>query len=287
MQLTNYELYHENKSHTSPEFPYNTYLCSIPLDFASVKLHWHDEAEIIVIKKGEGIVSVDLNEYHVQTGDIIFVISGQLHSISQYKSSTMEYENILFKPHLLKSSLNDLCWETFLSPLFSGTSSIPAVIRTDSPNYDLFSSHIREIDLLCDRKATGYQLAVKGHLFLLFYNLTAESISASHSNRKRLDKIKAVISYVEAYYAQSITVEEMAALCFFSKSYFMKFFKETMGISFITYLNDYRLEVAANMLHATGDNILDIANSCGFDNLSYFNRSFKKKYGVTPGKYRG
>ena len=75
MQLTNYALYHENKSHTPTEFPYNTYLCSIPLDFRSVKLHWHEEVEIIVIKKGEGIVSVDLTEYHVQIGDIILVTS--------------------------------------------------------------------------------------------------------------------------------------------------------------------------------------------------------------------
>lgn len=287
MQLTNYELYHETKSHTSPEFPYNTYLCSIPLDFPSVKLHWHDEAEIIVIKKGEGIVSVDLTEYHVQTGDIIFVMSGQLHSISQFQSNTMEYENILFKPHLLKAVGNDLCWEQFLSPLFSATIPSPVAVQGDSPLYNTISGHIETIDMLCDKKTSGYQLAVKGHLFLMFYDLASNGISPELPDRKRLNKIKAVISYVEEHYAQSITIDEMATFCYFSKSYFMKFFKENMGMSFVTYLNEYRLEVAATILQATDDNILDIANACGFDNLSYFNRSFKKKYGVTPGKYRG
>ncbi len=287
MQLTNYELYHENKSHTSPEFPYNTYLCSIPLDFPSVKLHWHNEAEIIVIKKGEGIVSVDLTEYHVQTGDIIFVMSGQLHSISQFENSAMEYENILFKPNLLKASGNDLCWERFLSPLLFTTVSVPFVIRAQSPLHNTLAPHITAIDTLCDKKNNGYQVAVKGHLFLMFYQLTTKQYSASFSDRKRLDKMKAALSYVEEHYSQSITIDEMAAFCFFSKSYFMKFFKENMGMSFVTYLNDYRLEVAAKMLHATGDTILDIANACGFDNLSYFNRCFKKKYGIPPGKYRG
>jgi len=287
MQLTNYELYHETKSHTSLEFPYNTYLCSIPLDFSSVKLHWHDEVEIIVIKKGEGIVSVDLTEYHVQTGDIIFVMSGQLHSISQFQKNTMEYENILFKPHLLKTVGNDLCWEQFLSPLFSATVPATVAVRRNSPLYNSISKHIQIIDMLCGSKTPGYQLAVKGHLFLIFYALASKEISPKRPNRKRLDKIKAVISYVEEHYAHSITIEEMAAFCFFSKSYFMKFFKEYMGMSFVTYLNEYRLEVAATMLHATDDNILDIANACGFDNLSYFTRSFKKKYGITPGKYRG
>ena len=286
MQLTNYTLYHENKSHTSSEFPYNTYLCSIPLDFRSVKLHWHEEAEIIVIKKGEGIVSVDLTEYHVQTGDIIFVMSGQLHSIAQFENSSMEYENILFKPRLLKADRTDLCWESFLSPLLTSTVSIPAVYRAGSALYPTLSAHILAIDTLCDKKPLGYQLAVKGYLFLMFYALSSEGISTPLPDRKRLEKLKAVISYVEEHYAQPITIEEMAALCYFSKSYFMKFFKESMGMSFVTYLNDYRLEAAAKLLPITDDNVLDIANACGFDNLSYFNRSFKKKYGITPGKYR-
>ncbi|MBQ8548803.1 MAG: helix-turn-helix domain-containing protein [Lachnospiraceae bacterium] len=286
MKLTNYELYHENKSHTSTEFPYNTYLCSIPLDFRSIKLHWHEEAEIIVIKKGEGIVSVDLTEYHVQTGDIIFVMSGQLHSITQFESSSMEYENIFFKPRLLKASGNDLCWDRFLSPLLTATFSVPVIFRADTPLYPTLAGQIQAIDTLCDKKPAGYQLAVKGHLFLMFYTLSSEGISYALPDRKRLDKIKTVISYVEEHYAQTITIEEMAALCYFSKSYFMKFFKESMGTSFVTYLNDYRLEAAAKLLRATDDNVLEIANACGFDNLSYFNRSFKKKHGITPGKYR-
>ena len=63
MDKLQYKIYHENKIHTPDDFPYNTYLCSIPLDFQSVNLHWHDEVEIIVIKKGSGIVSVDLTTY--------------------------------------------------------------------------------------------------------------------------------------------------------------------------------------------------------------------------------
>ena len=66
----------------------------------------------------------------------------------------------------------------------------------------------------------------------------------------------------------------------------MKFFKETMGVSFIQYLNDYRLEIAAELLTTTTDNILDIAFHTGFNNISYFNRCFKNKYGVSPGRYR-
>jgi len=60
MNFLQYETYYENKSHTMPNFPYNTYLCSIPLDFPKVEMHWHSEAELIVVKKGRGIIEVDL-----------------------------------------------------------------------------------------------------------------------------------------------------------------------------------------------------------------------------------
>ena len=66
----------------------------------------------------------------------------------------------------------------------------------------------------------------------------------------------------------------------------MRFFKNTMGVSFVTYLNDFRLNIAARLLSTSDENILSIAENCGFFNLSYFNRSFKKKFGVTPGEYR-
>ena len=54
-------------------FPTNTNLCSIPKDFPSVPLHWHAELELIVIKKGRGIVSADLERRSVTSGDIILI----------------------------------------------------------------------------------------------------------------------------------------------------------------------------------------------------------------------
>ena len=66
----------------------------------------------------------------------------------------------------------------------------------------------------------------------------------------------------------------------------MKYFKKVMGTSFIDYLNEYRLSMASRLLLTTSDNILEIAAECGYDNLSYFNRLFKKKFGVTPSAYR-
>ena len=83
MNINEYQNYHETKAHTSAEFPYNTYLCSIPLDFPGVPLHWHDELELVVIKRGQGFVSVDFDKHLVHSGDIIIIRPGCLHAIEQ------------------------------------------------------------------------------------------------------------------------------------------------------------------------------------------------------------
>ena len=84
MNILEYENYQEKKSHGSESFPYITYPCSIPLDFERVPAHWHDETEIIYIKKGCGLITVDLEEYPVQEGSILLILPGQVHSIEQY-----------------------------------------------------------------------------------------------------------------------------------------------------------------------------------------------------------
>ena len=288
MLYSQYEIYHEKKTHTSPDFPYNTYLCSIPLDFSSVPIHWHSEMEIIVIKKGTGLIYVDLVPMEVACGDIIFVLPGQLHSIHQKDSDEMEYENIIFKMDLLMSQSMDLCNTDYFQPMLHGTSAFPTLLSKVDSYYPEVSSCINHIDFLCASRPFGYQIALKGYLFQMFYLIFANNQDKDSlpRNKKNLEKVKLILTYIQENYASPISIEEIAEKCFYSKSHFMKFFKESMGVSFVQYLNDYRLNLAAQMLTETSGSILEIASSTGFDNLSYFNRMFKRKYGVSPGKYR-
>ena len=169
MNLNEYQNYHETKSHTTAEFPYNTYLCSIPKDFPSVPLHWHAELELIVIKKGRGIVSADLERRSVTSGDIILIRPGQLHSIEQDQSYIMEYENIILKPELLISGEADLCARQFITPLMKGELRCVTFLTPAVPGYPEISDCISRIDHLCEKRPDGYQLAVKGFLFQLVF----------------------------------------------------------------------------------------------------------------------
>ncbi len=289
MNISEYQNYHETKSHTTADFPYNTYLCSIPRDFPGVPLHWHSEVELIVIKKGRGIVSSDFQKRTVTSGDIIVIRPGQLHSIEQYAGHVMEYENIIFRPDLLISGSDDLCAAKYITPFMEGKLPSEPYLTPALSWYQPASECIREIDLLCATRPEGYQLAVKGHLFLFFFLLISnrqKKETAPAPQTKSLEKMKTILKYVEEHYTDHITIDDMAALTYYSKSHFMKFFKSHMGTGFIEYLNDYRLTMSERLLRSSDDPVTEIAEKCGFDNLSYFNRIFKRKYGQAPGRWR-
>ena len=287
MQIPEYENYHETKSHSTPDFPYNAYICSIPLDFEKVPLHWHDEVEIIYIKKGRGRVTLDFTSLYVEAGDIIIVSPGQLHAIGPAEDS-MEYENIIFHPQILLSKQTDTCSTDYFSPLMDGTLTIPVLYQPGDPYYKEISACVDANDEISKTNPPAYQLFIKSQLFMLFYILfnKCSSRNAQKKDYKSLEKMKLILKFVENNYMEKITIEDVAKEVNLSQSHFMKYFKNTMGTSFIDYLNEYRLTMASRLLISSDSSILDIAAEVGFDNLSYFNRSFKKRFQQTPREYR-
>lgn len=351
MNIEEYQGYHELAQHTSQDFPYNTYPCAIPQDFSSVPLHWHDTAEIIVIKKGYGIVSLDMEDLVCREGDFVLVLPGHLHAIlpcaeadmpdgkdhaadraakecaegpgpaAAWKAgrrgerpARMEYENIIFSTSLLLARQRDLT-STLIESFLKGDYPPENLLFSGKQRWhDNARLIIEETDLLCNYKPDGYQIAVRGNLLRLFYLIISRTQkqagpvqgqsskihaperhagSARQKNTQprrtdtvHLEKIKLIVKYVEAHFADPITIEDMAALSGYSASHFMKFFRQVMGCSFISWLDRYRLAMAARMLKVTTDSILTVSSSAGYSNLSYFNRSFKARYGMTPGQYR-
>lgn len=287
MNILEYENYQEKKTHVDMAFPYNTYLCSIPLDFHEVPLHWHDDMEIIYIKKGHGYVTVDFKQYKVSGGTIVLILPGQLHSIEQFDDLSMEYENIIFNINMLLPRTEDTSSTGFLRPLLNGQLTVPSVYSIVSEHYKALSSCIDACDEICKTKPLGYELYIKGKLFEFFYILSNRCQNEKNPRTaKSLDKLRIVLKLVENSYMHKITIAEVADRIDFSESHFMRYFKENMGTSFVDYLRDYRLTMAARLLQVSDNTILSIAEEVGFDNLSYFNRAFKDKYGMTPSAYR-
>ena len=84
---------------------------------------------------------------------------------------------------------------------------------------------------------------------------------------------------------EQIRLEDMASLAGMNPNYFCGLFKSFTGQSPLSYLNYYRIECASEMLAARDITIPEAAEQCGFRDVGYFTRCFKKQKGMTPSKY--
>lgn len=277
--------YHERKQHGEQGFPFNIYPCTIPGDFLQMPVHWHEEMEVIAVKKGSGMVTVDRETYPVQAGGLVVVFPGQLHGIGP---GEMEYENIIFQPSMLMTGGNDSCTLRYLRPVAEQALARPLLVEEGSQSWEEFREWVSRLDRVSDRREEGWQLAIKGLLFYLLALIARrEDFQPEARPGKSRERIKSLLAYLEEHYGEEVSVEQAAALCYYSKSHFMKYFKQYMGIPFTSYVNDLRLARAAEQLLATEDKVTEVARRCGFGNISYFNRQFHRKYSMTPRQFRG
>ena len=276
----------ETKQHGSVLFPFNIYPCTIPQDFPSVALHWQKSMELIYVKKGRGQVQAGMTTMEAAAGDLFILPPGTLHALSGLPGERMEYENIIFDVDFLGSGAADICARQYLVPLAAGRLALPLSLHPGQSEYDAVAACLADAESLCGDKGPGYELGVKAatlRLLFLLLRMNPEPIPPDSPGTQRL---KRVLHRIETEYAQPLTVARMAEGCGCSTSHFMRWFRQMTGQSFTEYLNACRLNAAAEVLRATDDTVLAVAERTGFRNLSYFNRAFKARFGMTPKEYR-
>ena len=104
-------------------------------------------------------------------------------------------------------------------------------------------------------------------------------------SKKEQERIRKIYALVDERYQNKITVEEVAELCNLTKPAFCRYFKKATGSTFINFLNQYRISQAKRLLLA-GKNISETCYECGFESLSYFNRTFKKVTEENPSEFK-
>lgn len=245
--------------------------------------HWHVEYEIIRILKGSFTILLDEDEIHASAGDVIFIHGGTLHACSPndciYECVVFDMKMLLNKEDISRKYIDSISNQTLLlSPHLAKEET-----RLHDTIWHLFDTFLK--------KSTGYELIVKGTLYEIFGTMLERELffPASEAilvNQKRISQLKKALELIENQYSTAITLNQLSKAAGMSAKYFCKFFQDMTHKSPMNYLNFYRIERASYQLINTDAPIIEIAMNCGFNDLSYFIKTFRKYKGTTPAKYR-
>lgn len=95
-----------------------------------------------------------------------------------------------------------------------------------------------------------------------------------------------VRSFIDERYTQPLSMQDAAKAMGYSETYFCRLFKQCFGVNFSTYLNEFRVEKAKEMMADTRTSIRQISTACGYSDPKYFARVFRRFVGLTPSEYR-
>ena len=121
---------------------------------------------------------------------------------------------------------------------------------------------------------------IAGHIQTLCQHLEHQTLPGCHW------AVKNIRYDIETHFAGELSLKREAQLYFLNEKYVGRIFKRETGCTFHQYLNRVRLHHAARQLRESGRSVLDISLECGFQNVTYFNRMFKREFGMPPSAYR-
>lgn len=272
----------------TPDFPIAFF--DDDLSIVRVPWHWHDEPEIVVILSGKVNVYIGGCELILKSGEGYFANSGILHSARLCTSSGRQHA-MVFNPKVIASQ-DDIIWNTYVSPILLHD-NLPFIKLTSEVSWQ------KEILSLSEKawhsgayEKTDYALTVRSALSqvfsLMIHNIGTEAEHPYTTKMQRDElRIKKTLYYIETHFREQITIEDIAASASISVSTLLRLYHDILHTTPIQYVLKYRLEQIRDELKINLDSsISEIAYSCGFNDISYFNRCFLKTYGETPSAYK-
>lgn len=276
---------HEVRPRGTLYFPFQHYDMQNPNGNLFVPAHWHDEIEILYIKKGTLHLNLNAQMHVLCEGTICFLNSLHIHSMLPEDSGTHYYAYV-FPMEYLAFEKQDYLQKVLITPLIERKLLFPLTVNAENVCYREVLDRLTLLIELDSARPFGYQLRCKGALLDMIAALYADGLFEAPTEIALSEKYKKIITYIEENYQRQITLEEISGFCNVSPKYFCRYFKNNFGKTFVDYLNHFRVEKACQQLTETSNSVIKIALDNGFHNISYFNKCFKRIKELTPLQYR-
>jgi AraC-like DNA-binding protein len=252
--------------------------------------HYHNNFEISFITEGSGkrIVGDSIEEF--QPGDLVFIGRNLPHVWIADKESRIPTNRTL-EMVFLQFTLNVLSPQLLILPEFC---HVKRALDLSERGIQIIGDTLNEVSEIM------LQLPyLKGFERMLHFFMMMDIIGESETNIPLASKeylklrfttgnkrIEVIHNYLMNNYREDVNLKRLAALVNMAEGSLCRFFKMNMGITLFEYLNKIKTDFACKLLMNKDLGILDVCLDSGFNNISHFNKQFKKITGVPPSEYR-
>lgn len=246
--------------------------------------HFHPEFELVYIEGADGTRHVGDHISNYKESDLVLIGSNIPHLNFDYGVTTTYLKEVL---HIKPNFKNDIIGQL---PELRSIERLMELSR-----YGI-AFHGETKKVIGQRMKKLYQLTSFEFFMEVIYILKelahSKEFKLLHTkpvinkySKKEQGRIRQIYALIDERYQDKITLDEVAALCNLTKPAFCRYFKKATGSTFINFLNQYRISQAKHLL-LSGKNVGETSFECGFESLSYFNRTFNKVTLENPSQFK-
>lgn len=233
--------------------------------------NWHNNVEILYFTEGTGKVFCGGEKYDVKAHDIFVINSNTLHDI--VTDGIIKYFCLIVD--------NDFCKENGIDCTKLDYSYQAGTAESER----IYKKIVNEINGESMFKEAGIRSAVLELIVYISRNFSVPVSKSISADKDINENVQLAIGYIKTHIDEKLTLEKIAEEVGLSKFHFSREFKRITGLTIVSYINVLRCRNAKKLLLKNEYSIHEIANKCGFENDSYFSRTFKKYIGVLPSEY--
>ena len=244
------------------------YVKRIPSNCSGTKSYnWHSNLELIYCFEGTVKTFADEREYTLNKGDIAIINPESFHGTFEYHDCI--YYILMIDPEFSHSN-----------GIFPENKNLTEFI-SNKITEDLFKNIVTAFNNETELRIPIIRNAVLNMLIHLYTNHTQESSLNSKSYITGANRIKDVIKYINEHYREKLNINSIAKHIGISESYLSHEFKKITGHSIVEHINLLRCKQAQKLIRG-GMNVSEASRESGFENLSYFTRTYKKYLNKLP-----
>ena len=277
----------KEQMHDNPLFPCSSYCIEWNRGgIQSLPWHWHRELEFMYVASGRAVVEYAGKRAIVEAGNGFFCNSRVLHRYALDGERCQLY-CILFDEKFISGGIANVIYKKYVKPIVTDEMFSGKYLHTDVKRERDVIINIRRAFIAAQKEIFGFELDLR-------YNIgKALAILSDHPTASRIgyttpqmERIKVMLDYIHGHYSEQISVEELAAQAGISEREAQRCFQSIFNMSPRQYIQNYRLQVAEEMLLESNESILSIGMACGYYNPSHFSKAFRLYRGCSPHAFR-